>query len=731
MQVREAKPAPAGEERVAVGASAFQPLGWGAAAVILAVAFLVRVIVASELGRTALYQVPQLDQAEYLLWAKGLAAQGFSWPSIPSKGAGYALFLAFWWKLTGSLFAVRVVQAALGAGTCLLAAGMAARLFDRRAGLATGLALALYGPLVYIDTTLLAEGPLIFLLVAALAVYSSRWRGWVRAAVIGALLGIAALVRATAVLLLPVFALLAILDPRWDAESKGFRHPRRWLAAALVVLAGVAVILPINWEMGAVTGGRLLTQASGGLNYYMGNLPGRDGVPWARLGGEWNRLEAMAVAAGATTAVEQDRFYMAETRRAIAADIPGYLGTLARKLLWLFQAEEIRESHSFHFFTEQSRLLAWLPGFGLLLPLAGIGLWAAWKRRTLPLHLVAYTLVIAATCVFIVMASRYRLPLVPVLGIYAGAGVIVLADAARERRWRRLAALAAAGLALFALTQVRRHAPSHDLSEEWALTGLSLESQGKSADAEAAFRRALAANPRAALALAGLGRLELERGNLPAARRLLDQALAASPDFVIALFEKARLELREGNALAAEQALRAALKLQPDDVPSLELLGGILLQRGALDEAEPMLTRALEVRPGSAEAHLGLARLAGARRNPAAGLAHAREATRLAPGRADAWTALAFLALETGDTATAAEALARAEASSPGSPEVAWGQALLLRAQGRREELDTALRALLTRQPRFEPAARLLLANAAELGLEAEAREFLAGLRVE
>ncbi len=704
-------------------------LGWGAVAAVFATAFLARLVVGSELARTALYQAPQLDQLEFLLWTRGLVERGFSWPSIPSKGPGYALFLAFWLKLTGSLTAARVVQAALGAGTCVLAAGLSAKLFDRRTAIATGLLLALYGPLVYIDTTLLAEGPMIFLLVGVLAVYGAPWRGWVRAVIIGALLGVAAVVRATVVLLVPVFALLVLFDLRWDAAAKGFRQPRRWLAAALVALAAFAMILPITWEMGAVTGSRFLTQASGGLNYYMGNLPGREGVPWARLGGEWNRLEAMATTAGAITAVEQDRFYMAETRKAIAADVPGYLTTLGHKLLWLFQAEEIRESHSYHFFRQQSKLLAWLPGFGLLLPLTGLGLWVAWKRRALPASLVVYLAVLGATCVLVIMASRYRLPLVPVLGIFAGAGVIALVDAARQRRLRMLAALAVAGLVLFALTQVRRHAPSRDLSEEWALSGDSYLTLGRPADAEAAYVRALRENPGSALALAGLGRLELDRGNLPAARERLEQALAANPDYVAALFEKARLEARQGRAPAAEQALRAALKLQPKDVPSLELLGGLLLGRGAVEEAEQVLSRALAAKPGSAEAHLGLARLLGARGRPADGLDHAREATRLAPQRLDAWTALAFLALDAGDIATAEQALARAEALSSTSPEVAWAKALLLRAQGRREELDAALRALLTQQPRFEPAARLLLANAAELGRETEAREFLGGLR--
>ena len=127
---------------------------------------------------------------------------------------------------------------------------------------------------------------------------------------------------------------------------------------------------------------------------------------------------------------------------------------------------------------------------------------------------------------------------------------------------------------------------------------------------------------------------------------------------------------------------------------------------------------------------LALARIAGARQHPQEGLALARRAVELAPDDAQAWLVLAHLALDTRDLPTAAQALDRLAALlGADHPQVALTRALLLRAQGQPAAVDQLLRATLARYPGFQPAAALLLANAAEHGRRAEAEAFLASLR--
>ncbi len=678
---RAEAPAPASAAPAALEPRATLPRTWLAA--VAALAFAVRAAVALQLAPTALFRLPQLDSLEFLLWAQSVAAGEARWPAVPTHGPVYPYFLGALLALfDGSFTAVRLVQAALGAGLCALAAVLAACLFDdRRAGLAAGLLLALYGPLVYVEISFLAEGLLLFLAFAALWCLlrpaPTPGASIAAAAAAGLLLGLAAATRATALALVLALALALLLDRR---------RPRRALAAGALAAAALAVVLPVLVAVRQASGSWLPIQGYGGLNLYMGNRPGAPGVPTARLGGDWDRLSGEPARRGIAGAAAQERWY---TRQLLAEarERPGaVLAAVARKGGWLVQDEEIRESHSFYFFRARSALLRILPGFALLFPLALCGLVAAVRGRRLPPALALYLLVFAASCVAIVMSSRYRLPLVPALAVLAGGGVAWLLDAARERRWKTLGGLAALLAAGFAATQLRDHAPSRNLAEESALTALSLEAQDDVAGARAAVKEALREDPESAFAWAIAGRLAEREGDAARAERAFAASARLAPDF-----QRARLNLgaalrRRGDLAGAERELRRALWLVPGHAGARRELAAVLLER---------------------------ARREGAARNPGRGQALAAEAARLAPGEAESWLTLGMLALDAGDPAAARAALERAGGMmGPEAPPVALGWALLDRLEGRPEAAVERLRRLLARHPGYQPAAQLLRALA-------------------
>lgn len=703
-----------------------QRLPWSWAAGVAALAFVVRAAVAVQLGRTVLYRYPQLDSLEFLRWAQSIAGGGPRWAPVPTHGPGYPYLLSAMLALfDGSFTAVRLVQAALGAATCVLAALVATRLFDRRAGLAAGVLLALYGPLVYVETAFLAEGLLVLLLTAALWALllpaATPRASLGAAAAAGLLLGLAAAVRATALPLIPALAVVVLL---------GRRRPRRGAAAAALAGAALVVVLPVLVQVRQAAGSWLPMQGFGGLNLYMGNRAGAPGVPTARLGGDWDRLSNEPLRRGITGVAAQERWF---TRRALG-DIRrqplGFLRGLGRKALWLLQDEEIRESHSFYFFRGQSRLLAALPGWAVLFPLALCGLALAAARRSLPPALAVYLVVMAASCIGIVVSSRYRLPLVPALAALAGGAAVRLVETARARRWRELAPYAALLAAGFAVTQLRDHAPSRNLAEEWAMTATSLEAHDDLAGARQAVEKALAADPQSALAWAVAGRLAERDGDLPGAERAFATAARLAPDFHRARLNLGSVLKRRGDLAGAQRELRRALWLFPGDVPSLRELGEVLLVRGQVDEAERLYRQVLERDPESAAAYLALARIAGSRRRPDLGFELASTAARLQPRSAEAWVLFAMLALDAGNAEAAREALGRTqELLGPEAPAVGLGWAMLDRLEGRPDRAEARLRDLLAREPRFDPAARLLLATATERGRRAEAEAFLRRLR--
>jgi tetratricopeptide (TPR) repeat protein len=521
---------------------------------------------------------------------------------------------------SGSLKFVMITQAILGACTAVFIAASTRRWYGARAALIAGLAYGLYGPAVYIDTAILGEGLLLFLLTAAL------WAAWRDplpagfATLAGAALGAAAAVRPTAL----VIAGASVL---WIARRHGVRPAA---AAALACVVAIGPVIAKNWS----SAGTLSIQGYGGLNAYIGNSPMYDGRATFRLGSGWDRLNAEATRAGAAEPMAQDRYYLAKLRREIAGDPLGYLRLLVRKALWLVQSEEPRDSHSYYFFTDRSVLLRTLPRWWLLFAFGAAGLVAAVRWRppapTLPLWYAAGA---AASIVLLVVGFRYRMPLVPAVSIAAGVGVDAFASSATGGRRREMLAMAAACAAALAVSVVLSDPRNRNLAEEWAFTGSSLITERRLEDAEAAYRRALALDPQSGLAWDGLGLTLYDAGRLGEARPAFERALAIDADSSRALFHLALTDEREGRLAQAADGYARARALSPFDAEVTQHLAA----------AERKLAIELGMSGRSREA-----------------LDAMRHVLDLTPRDGEAWLDVCLLSLDLHDTATAATALQRA-----------------------------------------------------------------------
>lgn len=165
-----------------------------------------------------------------------------------------------------------------------------------------------------------------------------------------------------------------------------------------------------------------------------------------------------------------------------------------------------------------------------------------------------------------------------------------------------------------AVTQFTRIADAHpDYAPALAGKGFALEAAGQSADAAAAFRAAVAADPALVdiarrldvLLLRGLqnelaaARRAARAGDRDAAIASYRRALAASPDSPFLYVELAGIERQEGQLAAAVEHVEQALRLDPSDPATLVLLGDIQAERSDLVAALDAYNKALALEPNA------------------------------------------------------------------------------------------------------------------------------------
>jgi tetratricopeptide (TPR) repeat protein len=613
------------------------------------------------------------------------------------------MFIAIVYRLfDGSLGALGVAQSVVGAGLCAMVAMLGRRWFGRPAGFLAGGFLAVNGPLIVVGDSVLAEGLLLFLVVLSLLLLESETFSLWRAAASGASVGLAALVRPTALVLFPV--LLLVISLR-RAESP----QRRRAAAGLLAAATVATLAPVlvaNWR---ATQSPFLVQGHGGLNFYIGNSPSGKGVASGRFGGSWDAIAGEALRHGVTRASDQDRYYVRKALGEIRGKPLAYLRLLGRKLLLTFQAEEVRDSHSYYFFRDRIPLLRWLPGFGFLFAFGVCGVVVAARTRRLPLSALAYLAAFTVTCVLLVVGTRYRMPIVPVAAAFAGLGAWRLIESFRLHFFREASTLAAVLLVAGIASHVLRDPDDHRLAEEWAFTGNSLAREEDVPRAEDAYRRALSEDANFAPAWNGLGGILLERGNWRSAGQNFARAVAADPKNARAHSGLGLALEREGRLGDAARELRRARDLRPDDPDTLRALARVLAASGQWDGAGEAYRALLRLVPGEAPAHLGLARVETALHRLESARGEAAAATDLDPGNADAWLLQAVVAIDLRKPDEARQALVRAESvAGPGKPPIEFAWALLERLEGKPEEAASRLKSLLAAHPDFSAAAQLL-----------------------
>lgn len=120
---------------------------------------------------------------------------------------------------------------------------------------------------------------------------------------------------------------------------------------------------------------------------------------------------------------------------------------------------------------------------------------------------------------------------------------------------------------------------------------------GELAAAKQTYQRVLTVEPASRQALLHLGLIEAKLGNAPNAAAHYLTLIKHDPDFMDAYVQLANLHERSGDLAAAEQALTMGIQHEPTWAPGYLWRGKIYQKQGASDLAETDFRRAIELAP--------------------------------------------------------------------------------------------------------------------------------------
>ncbi len=398
-------------------------IGLGAA---LAGALLLRILLVLSLEGKPFFYVPIVDAAAFDRWANDIATRSFVGDRAFYQDPLYAYGLGIFYKVWGrDLLAARLVQAVIGT----LGLWMLFEALRRFLGYKTAITALLIGAFskafMFYDAMLLKDFLGVVAIEGSLLCWSldRKWK-WIA---FGATLGLGSLVRGNMMLL--VVAAAAFLALR-----------REWRPAAFTVAGALATIAPVTIRNIAVEKDLVISTSQFGGNLFIGNNPenttGRYHKPafLREANPEFEasdfKLEAERLNRRPMKPSEVDRYWRGRAVEYIGGNPGTFIGVTIKRFLMLITAFEIPDDHNMYFMERFSWLLRMpLVTAGLFVfPLAVAGIYLSWPDRgrfaMLYVLLGAYTLSIVCFFIF----GRYRLPMVPILIVFAAHAVVRTAE---------------------------------------------------------------------------------------------------------------------------------------------------------------------------------------------------------------------------------------------------------------------------------------------------------------
>jgi 4-amino-4-deoxy-L-arabinose transferase-like glycosyltransferase len=506
----------------------------------------------------------------------------------------YPALLAFLkWIFGDFILPARILQCLFGGATVLFIYKSTAQLFSRRAGLVAGILSAVYPIFILYDNAILIESFQTLLAAAGVYVLITAFEQNRRVLFIiaGLCFGMLIVQRASIVIFLPILLLYIRFTGRWK---------RMLPSIGWYTLSAALIVAPVTLTNYVREGIVVPVTSSGGFNFYAGNNPSSVGfyaIPEPiNLEDDLNGRNWVEQKLGKEcSSSELSSFWMNKSYAWMQSNPGAFCALMSTKLLLFFHpAETDQNGFGIDFMNkEYDTVLRYLPlRFPLIIFAALLGIFFLWQKKRLPSIPLLFALAYLLSIILFFVNSRLRVPVMPVMIVFAAFGLTELYGRIREKRWSDLPVPVSMGAGLFFLLFFLQPRTGSDFSQEYLrFSEVAFQSQEYS-QAEHYARLSLA-QKETSLGYTNLANALAVRGNDQEAYSAYDNALRLDTANVLGYFNAGNFALRQKKFAVSATLWKRALELNPKHVPTLRNLALLYLAAGKEESAAPLITRYL------------------------------------------------------------------------------------------------------------------------------------------
>jgi len=418
-------------------------------------AYVIRLAYIIEISEQPYFTAPAVDAQYHDEWAMDIAAGKLYYGEPFFRAPLYPYLLGMVYYVFGhDYFIARIIQALIGAFSCMLIYFLGKKIFSKRVGIISGFAAAGAWMLIYFEGELLLPVILVPLdlgLLLSLIHTTERddKRLW---ALSGLLFGLSMIARPNIGIILPL--LIYLFFRKADIKTALNR-------AIMFLIPAIIPILPVTIH-NIKAGDFVPIATQGGVNFYIGNNPESEGsaAVFPGLGNIWRYEDAVNQAESAVgrelKPSQVSDYYFKKGIHYIVSQPFDWLKLMGRKILLMFNAIEVSNNKNIYFAAKDSKILTSSKtiGFWLYAPLGILGFLIFYRRSINDKLIVWFVVLYSLSIILFFVTARYRVPLIPLLIIFGVGSVNWIIDKARSKEFKSLIVPCIVLLFLFLLVNI-------------------------------------------------------------------------------------------------------------------------------------------------------------------------------------------------------------------------------------------------------------------------------------